>query len=86
MQTADVDDYKFLCKLDAKKNQYQSTTNFLNTNYDKLLTCFYPFSSQIISQSLIETKGMVDLTVLTIIPIKFTVDFKDDFANINTEK
>jgi len=79
----DMGEYKSLCQLDIKKKQYQSTTHFLNENFDKLLKCFYPMSTKVTNYTLIETKGVIERTVLTIIPTKFTVDFKDDFANIN---
>jgi hypothetical protein len=86
MQTVDANDYKFFCKLDIKKKQYESTQHFLNRNFDKLLDCFYPMSSKVVNHTLIETKGVIERTVLTITPTKFTVDFKDDFANIKTIK
>ncbi len=75
-----------MCKLDIVKKQYQSKEHFLNENFGKLLECFYPMSTKITNHTLIETKGVIDRTVLTIIPTKFTVDFKDDFANIKTIK
>ncbi|WP_024954727.1 hypothetical protein [Sulfurospirillum arcachonense] len=77
------DKYKFLCKIDTQKKQYQSTLHFLNENFNKLLPCFYPMSTQVISRTLIETKGVLDRSVLTITPTQFTVDFKDQFANIS---
>ena len=83
MQTIDAKKYKFFCKIDVKKKNTQSIEHFLNENFDKLLDCFYPMSSKVTNYTLIETKGMLERTVLTIIPTKFTVDFKDDFANIN---
>jgi len=86
MQEVDKNDYKSLCQLDAKKNKYQSTEHFLNENFDSLLECFYPMSTKVVNHTLIEMKGVIERTVLTITPTKFTVDFKDDFANIKTIK
>ena len=86
MQSVDLKEYKFLCRLNIKKKQYQSTEHFLNENFDRVLECFYSMSTKVVNHTLIETKGVIERTVLTIIPTKFTVDFKDDFANINTIK
>jgi len=86
MQTVDVTEYNSLCQLGVKKKQYQSTSHYLNENFDDVLECFYSMSTKVVNYTLIETKGMIERTVLTIIPTKFTVDFKDDFANIKTIK
>jgi len=86
MQIIDKNDYEHLCRVDDRRKMYESEEHFLNRNFDKLLTCFYPFSSTVVNETLVETKGVIERTQLTIIPIKFTVDFKDDFANINTLK
>lgn len=83
MQDSDLTEYKFLCKIDAIRKEYQSTTHFLNQHFAKLLTCFYPMSTQVINKTLVELKGMDESSVLTITPTRFTVDFKDEFANIN---
>jgi len=83
MQAVDVTEYKSLCQLNIKKKQYQSTSHYLNENFDEVLKCFYSMSTKVVNYTLIETRGMIERTVLTIIPTKFTVDFKDDFANIN---
>ena len=86
MQSVDVKEYKSLCQLNIKKKQYQSTEHFLNENFDRVLECFYSMNTKVVNHTLIETKGVIERTVLTIIPTKFTVDFKDDFANIKTIK
>ena len=86
MQAVDTREYKPLCQLDVKKKKYQSTSHYLNENFDDVLECFYCMSTKVVNYTLIETKGMIERTVLTIIPTKFTVDFKDDFANIKTIK
>ena len=86
MQIVDTKEYKLLCRLDISKKQYQSTEHFLNENFNKLLTCFYPMSTQIVNHTLVETKGVIERTVLIIIPTRFTVEFKDQFANIKTIK
>jgi len=86
MQSVDADKYKFFCKVNVKKEQYESTQHYLNKNFDKLLDCFYPMSTKVTNYTLVEMRGIIERTVFTIIPTKFTVDFKDDFANINTTK
>ena len=86
MQVVNTNEYKLLCRLDISKKQYQSTYDFLNENFNKLLPCFQPMSTKVINYTLVETKGMMERTVLIIVPTKFTVDFKDDFANIKTIK
>ena len=86
MQRVDTKKYTHFCQIDILKKKYQSTQHYLNENFDKLLTCFYPMSTKVVNHTLIETKGVIERTVLTIIPTKFTVDFKDDFANIKTIK
>ena len=86
MQSVNKKKYKHFCKINSLKKQYQSTQHYLNENFDKLLICFYPMNTQVVNYTLIETKGVIERTVLTIIPTKFTVDFKDDFANINIIK
>jgi hypothetical protein len=86
MQSVDVKEYKSLCQLNIKKKQYQSTEHFLNENFDRVLECFYSMSTKVVNHTLVETKGVIERTVLIIIPTKFIVDFKDDFANIKTIK
>lgn len=83
MQDSEVSEYKSLCRIDAIKEEHQSTEKFLNQHFAKLLTCFYPMSTQVINKTLVELKGMDESSVLTITPTRFTVDFKDEFANIN---
>lgn len=82
MHNSNISEYKSLCKIDAIKTKYQSIEHFLNQNFDKLLFCFYPMSTQVINKTLVESKGMDERSILTITPTKFTVDFKDEFANI----
>lgn len=86
MQTVDTKKYNHLCLLDITKEQYQSTQYFLNENFYRLLKCFYPMKSIVVNHTLVELKGMIERTSLIITPTKFTVDFKDDFANIRTIK
>jgi len=86
MQIVDTKKYTKLCRLDIAKKQHQSTQHFLNESFDTLLECFYPMKSIVVNHTLVELNGMIERTALTIIPTKFTVDFKDDFANIKAIK
>ncbi len=86
MQEVNPKDYKYLCKIDTPKKKYQTTEQYLNENFDKLLTCFYSMKTKISNFTLIRTGWISERTLLTVVPIKFTVDFKDDFANIRTIK
>ena len=70
------------CKTTIEKNKKQSTIMLLNENFDELLQCFYPMSSRLINRTLIENQGVREIIELTIVPIEFTVDFKDQFATI----
>ena len=83
MQLSFNDEYNFLCKIKTTKKKFQSTKHFLDEHFDKLLTCFYPMSTQVFDKTLVELKGVDENSVLVVIPIKFTVDFKDEFANIS---
>lgn len=82
MQIFSDDKYSFLCKIDAKKTKYQSTKSFLNEHLEKLLSCFYPMSTQIFDKTLTTLNGVNESSVITITPTKFKVDFNDEFANI----
>jgi len=83
MQDSDKLAYKLLCKIDTTNKEKQSKIIFLNKYFDQLLTCFYPMSTQIHNKTLVELKGMDERSTLTVTPTKFTVDFKDEFANIS---
>lgn len=72
----------FLCQLKAKKNQSQSTYEFLQKNSSELIDCFYHTNVKILSFSQSELRGIKASDELIIIPIKFTVDFNKQFANI----
>lgn len=83
MQESEKLAYKFLCKIDTSKKENQSTIVFLNKYFDELLPCFYPMSTKVHNKTFVELKGMVERSILIVTPTKFTVDFKDEFANIN---
>ncbi|MBE0492564.1 MAG: hypothetical protein IBX44_10010 [Sulfurospirillum sp.] len=76
----------YLCKIPNTKKPLQTSLDFLNNTYETLLECFYPEKSRIAFYSQIQTQGMLEENELTILPQRFTVDFKDEFAIINTLK
>lgn len=73
---------KFLCQIDDKKTRSETTQNFLYKNYDNLLNCFYKVNSKVHSYGQIELKGSLNENDVRILPIKFTVEFNSNFANI----
>jgi hypothetical protein len=73
---------KFLCRFFAKKSKGQSTYSFLKQHTSKLIDCFYNTDVKVISFTKSSLRSIQDSNELIIIPVKFTVDFKDEFANI----
>ncbi len=61
-----------------------SKESFLRTHFDALLECFYAHTLHMISTSELNLKTSTDRVELIIEPVYFTVDFKDEFATINT--
>jgi len=83
MQDYKLSKFKSVCKINVTKKDHQSTIDFLNINFNNILICFYPMASQVINKTFVGLKALDERSVLTINPVKFTVDFKDEFANIN---
>ena len=57
---------------------------FLNENFDKLLPCFEGQPSHMLSWNEYHLKANNDRVEHIIEPVRFTVDFKDEFATIST--
>ncbi len=74
------------CKVKISPKKYNSTLARLNKNFFKILPCFYGVGSKITSQSISTLNAINDTVELIIIPTRFIVDFKDDFANISILK
>lgn len=70
------------CRVKIKNSTHFSTLKQLNDNFFKILPCFYRSASKVTSQSQNTLDGMRDEVELIIVPTRFIVDFKDDFANI----
>ncbi|WP_331775368.1 hypothetical protein [Sulfurospirillum sp. 1612] len=58
----------------------------LNKNFDNILPCFYQSDTIVTSRSVISKNKSYDIVEVVIAPIRFIVDFKDDFANISILK
>jgi len=76
----------FACRVKIKKSTHISILKSLNDNFYKILPCFYSSVAKVTSQSKTTLKGSRDEVELIIVPTRFTVDFKDDFANISILK
>jgi len=75
-----------VCKVKISSKKYDSTLSKLNSNFLNILPCFYGVGSKVTSQSISTLKSLSDTVELIIIPTRFIVDFKDDFANISILK
>jgi len=71
------------CKVLVSSKKYDSKLTRLNKNFFKILPCFYKVGSKITSQSTSTLHSIKDEVELIIVPTRFIVDFKDDFANIS---
>ena len=56
---------------------------FLRKNFDVILPCFYQLSAHLLSWDEQYLKHGKDQVEIVIEPVRFTVDFKDEFATIN---
>ena len=74
------------CRVQIKKSNHNSSLKCLNNNFYKILPCFYSSSAKVTSQSQTTLDGVRDEVELVIVPTRFIVDFKDDFANITILK
>lgn len=74
------------CKIKIVVKPHQSNLQLLNDNFDKILPCFYKSDILLSSNSVVATNGTDDVVEIIIEPVRFIVDFKDDFANITILK
>ena len=75
---------KVLCTLPLYNTQNLPLEQFLRKHYDEILPCFYPLSTHLLSRREQYLKHGNDRVELVIEPVRFTVDFKDEFATIKT--
>lgn len=72
------------CTVELKYDAKTPKNQFLTYHFDAILPCFYSLSSHMLSWNESRTKENKDRVELIIEPVRFTVDFKDEFATINT--
>lgn len=75
---------QMLCTLKLSNTQNLPKEEFLRKHFDDILPCFYSLSSHLLSWNEQHLKAGNDRIELVIEPVRFTVDFKDEFATINT--
>lgn len=73
-----------VCEIPLLDNPQLSKEQFLNQNFDKLLPCFERQPSHMLSWNEYHLKASKDRIEHIIEPVRFTVDFKDEFATIST--
>ena len=73
-----------LCELPLQNSSNLSKEAFLRKHFDTILPCFYPLSVRLRSWDDQYLRHSNDRIELLIEPVRFTVDFKDEFATINT--
>ncbi len=74
------------CRVKIQIKKCYSKLECLNLNFYKILPCFYGSTAKVTSQTQVTLDGIKDETELIIVPTRFIVDFKDDFANITILK
>ena len=74
------------CRVKTESKKSLSKLQLLNINFDNILPCFYKTTAKITSQSQVTLDGLRDEVELIIAPVRFIVDFKDDFASITILK
>lgn len=72
-----------LCTIELPHPQNLSKEQFLRKHFDDILPCFYQLSSHLLAWNDQYAKHGNDRIELVIEPVRFTVDFKDEFATIN---
>ena len=73
----------YLCSIPLNQSKGLPKDVFLNQRFDDVLTCFYPLATRVSAWSDQRFKHSDEKVQLIIQPIRFTVDFKDEFATIN---
>ncbi len=72
-----------LCELPLQNSANLPKEVFLRKHFDTILPCFYSLSTRLLSRNEQHIKYGNDRIELIIEPVRFTVDFKDEFATIN---
>ena len=72
-----------LCTIELTNPLNLPKEQFLRKHFDDILPCFYQISSHLLAWNEQHLKHGNDRIELVIEPVRFTVDFKDEFATIN---
>ena len=72
------------CNLPIRYDFKTSKELFLKKHFDVLLSCFYPKKTHMLVRGEYHLNSYYDRVELIIEPVRFTVDFKDEFATIST--
>ena len=72
-----------LCTIELSNPTNLPEEQFLQKHFDTLLPCFYQLSAHLLSWDDQYLKHANDHIEIVIEPVRFTVDFKDEFATIN---
>lgn len=73
---------QFLCTIKQKKTNNQTSYDYLQKAQSQLFECFLGQNLKVYGYDDYKQKLMDTSTIFFIHPIRFTVDFKEDFANI----
>jgi flagellar motility protein FlgQ len=72
-----------LCTIELVNTQNLPTEQFLQKHFDTILPCFYQLSAHLLTWDEQHLRHSNDRIEIVIEPVRFTVDFKDEFATIN---
>jgi len=72
-----------LCTIELSNPKNLPKEQFLQKHFDTILPCFYQLSAHLLSWDDQYLKHGKDQVEIVIEPVRFTVDFKDEFATIN---
>lgn len=75
---------KFLCQIDAFKDENTTTLGFLNLHKDEIFNCFALKKVMIKNELNVKNAQVTNASNLKILPVRFMVEFKPKSAIIGT--
>ena len=75
---------KFLCQIDAFKDENTTTLGFLNLHKDEIFDCFALKKVMIKNELNVKNAQVTNASNLKILPVRFMVEFKPKSAIIGT--
>nr|WP_196779746.1 hypothetical protein [Campylobacter concisus] len=75
---------KFLCQIDAFKDENTTTLGFLNLHKDEIFDCFALKKVMIKNELNVKNSQVTNASNLKILPVRFMVEFKPKSAIIGT--